>query len=135
MLVKTRDIITVPAQIMIRILASLHQYRRLIHSGGEVTVRPRPQVQEEEEEDDDEDDDDDDDDEDDENDEVENELMDTDEHVAVVEGVIFDLSDDEEEEEPEEQHQMLVDEEVQLQEHDSDPDLNNANTDCNQMSN
>ncbi|KAL7743299.1 hypothetical protein ACLKA6_012466 [Drosophila palustris] len=36
MLVETRDTITVPAQIMIRILASLHQYRRLMHaSGGE----------------------------------------------------------------------------------------------------
>ncbi|KAH8409153.1 hypothetical protein KR009_009320 [Drosophila setifemur] len=32
MLVETRDTITVPAQIMIRILASLHQYRRLMHA-------------------------------------------------------------------------------------------------------
>ncbi|KAH8273271.1 hypothetical protein KR018_001661 [Drosophila ironensis] len=32
MLVETRDTITVPAQIMIRILASLHQYRRLMHN-------------------------------------------------------------------------------------------------------
>lgn len=35
MLVETRDTITVPAQIMIRILASLHQYRRLINASGE----------------------------------------------------------------------------------------------------
>ncbi|EDW37591.1 GL18054 [Drosophila persimilis] len=34
MLVETRDTITVPAQIMIRILASLHQYRRLMHEAG-----------------------------------------------------------------------------------------------------
>lgn len=34
MLVETRDTITVPAQIMIRILASLHQYRRLMHASG-----------------------------------------------------------------------------------------------------
>ncbi|SPP86485.1 DDB1- and CUL4-associated factor 6-like [Drosophila guanche] len=40
MLVETRDTITVPAQIMIRILASLHQYRRLMHeSGGEARSR------------------------------------------------------------------------------------------------
>ncbi|XP_068139623.1 DDB1- and CUL4-associated factor 6-like [Drosophila tropicalis] len=32
MLVETRDTITVPAQVMIRILASLHQYRRLMHN-------------------------------------------------------------------------------------------------------
>ncbi|XP_060661821.1 DDB1- and CUL4-associated factor 6-like isoform X3 [Drosophila nasuta] len=32
MLVEARDTITVPAQIMIRILASLHQYRRLMHA-------------------------------------------------------------------------------------------------------
>lgn len=34
MLVETRDTITVPAQIMIRILASLHQYRRLMNAAG-----------------------------------------------------------------------------------------------------
>lgn len=68
MLVETRDTITVPAQIMIRILASLHQYRRLMHSEGEMTVRPDHQefeVEEEEEEDDDD------------NPEEENEPMDT----------------------------------------------------------
>lgn len=157
MLVETRDTITVPAQIMIRILASLHQYRRLMHSGGELTVSAnnhhRQQVAAEqnvEEEEEDEDDDD--------NAEEEgDEPMDTEEHaVAVVDGVSFDLNVAEvveEHEEHLEEMELQLDphinmgqeeeeeeddeEEENEQQMPVDPLLNNANAndDSDQMSN